>query len=227
MRWSVSISNTSSHRSADIGRRSAVISRRSQSAGQSAVGSHQSAVAVGRTVDGRQTSVGGRSRQHSRQSAASVLSRTSSSRRQFQLVAQSTTNERRTPNPERRHPKAPTRRASRANRLQSSRAHLPEVRHFPLPGRHLPSLPWRRRRDETRCRRLGRWGWDEIVGRVRETSIERTGFSAAIVRRRAALVDQRYRSRPLPSGHPPRRALPHRRQARERAGWGKCFAPTT
>ena len=105
MRWGVSISNTSSHRSAVIGRRSqsadsrrsAVISRRSQSAA---------------TVDGRQSSVGGRSRQDSRRSAVieSAVAVAAQSRSSAARAAESPnppTNERRTPSPERRHPKPP------------------------------------------------------------------------------------------------------------------------
>ena len=191
MRWGVSISNTSSHRSA-------VISRQSQSA-----------------VDSR----------HGRRVA--VGSRVLAQRGTSQLVAQSTTNERRTPNPERRHPKPPARR--RLAGEPTTILPCPPARSAPLPSpRTAPALA--ALATPTRRNSLPA-PWTMGIGRDcgtgprnlhRADRLLRSDRPAAGCSRRPAIsITAASLRAPSSAGATASSA------GSERAGWGKCFAPTT
>ena len=211
MRWSVSISNTSSHRSA-------VISRRSQSAGQSTVGSHQSAVAVGRTVDGRQSSVGGRSRRQSRRQLAQAA--TSS----WLPNPPQTSAERRTPSAGTRRPRPPGLAGEPTTILP-----CPPARSAPLPSpRTAPALA--ALATPTRRNSLPA-PWTMGIGRDcgtgprnlhRADRLLRSDRPAAGCSRRPAIsITAASLRAPSSAGATASSA------SWERAGWGKCFAPTT
>ena len=197
---------------------------------QSPVGSHQSTVAVDRSQSTVAVDVTvGRSRSSVRRSRGQWTVPQLSARLPKPL---DTSAERRAPSAGAETPSAGTRSPGAPAGAGEPTTILPcpPARRAPLPSpRTAPALAASTtptRRDSLPA------PWTMGIGRdCRDASAKPPSSGpashAAIVRRWAALVDQRYRSRPLPSRHPPRRALPHRRAARDAAGWARSIAPTT